>query len=125
MAIRYCTIPPAGCTLSDEDFALWTIRASRVIDRLTLGQAEAHAKDLAEELSDACGQMAVLMAQADAAATKTAAGLLASASNDGYSESYRTWQEGVSALSARLWAILRDSLGADPYGLLYQGVGLC
>ena len=65
--------------------------------------------------------MADLLRSASGAAQAAASGL-ASASNDGYSESYRTSGEARRALDAALLDALRNALGSDPYNLLWQGV---
>ena len=90
-----------------------------------MGRAAVHAAELAAELSDACAQMAELLYQHSAKSIKTGGGLVASASNDGYSESYRTGAESEASLQAGLRSALAVSLGADCYGLLYRGLELC
>ena len=121
----YCTTQPAISSVPADQWATWSTRASAVIDRITMGRAAVHAAELAAELSDACAQMAELLYQHSAKSVKTGGGLVASASNDGYSESYRTGAESEASLQASLRSALAVSLGADCYGLLYRGLELC
>lgn len=112
--------------LLDEDdgkISLWTERASRVIDRITLGRAARYAEELSDELADACARIADLLAGQENARRSSAWGALTSASNDGYSESYAAVSGSGTDAQAR--AILADCLGDDRYGLLYRGVPLC
>lgn len=119
----YETYHTGGGTLSPEEFAVWCPRASRMIDRLAHGRAERHAAELAEELADACGQIAGLLS----AQSRTAAGSLglSSASNDGYSESYTDPAQAAQSLEGLCRRVLSDALGADRHGLLYAGVYPC
>lgn len=96
----------------------WLARASRIIDRMTYGRAERHAADLTEELADACTQMADRLRSAQAVQERTGGGLLASASNDGVSESYVTGTGGSVSLDRELRRLLADALGSDRYCLL-------
>lgn len=114
-----------GGPLDEDDYRtrLWLERASRVIDRITLGRAAVYAEDLEEELADACARIADLLAGQENARRSSAWGVLTSASNDGYSESYAA-VSGIST-DAQARAILADCLGEDRYGLLYRGVPLC
>jgi len=114
----YETYHMGGGTMSQEEFDLWSRRASRAIDYLTYGRAERHAADLAEELTDACGQIAEQLRTVSELQTRSVGGLLASASNDGVSESYVTGSSASAALERRLREILSLSLGEDRYGLL-------
>ena len=50
--------PGETTALPVEEWGLWTQRASRLMDRLTLGRAAQHAEELAEPLGDACLQIA-------------------------------------------------------------------
>ena len=47
--------------------------------------------------------------------------IFTAASNDGYSESYAAVGAAGRAAAGALYDILSDSLGTDPYGLLYRG----
>ena len=116
----------AGGALPEKEFAPRARRASAVLDRLTYGRAAAaltaHPDELQAPLADACIGIISLLDAADAGRTAVAQGL-ASASNDGYSESYlapAAWRRGMDAACQ---AVLADALGADPYGLLYAGIG--
>lgn len=116
----YDAYTAAGGTMTQQQYGVWGPRASRKIDELTLGRAEGHARDLAAELADACGQMADAMLRQAGARANSAGGLLASASNDGYSETYAAATGGQGA-ARELYGILSDALGADLKGLLYRG----
>ena len=110
-----------GGRMTEEQVAVYGPRAAARIDAMTMGRAERHAEALKAELSDANAAMADLLLSASGAAQAAASGL-ASASNDGYSESYRTSGEARRALDAALLDALRNALGSDPYNLLWQGV---
>ena len=117
----YDTYTAMGGAMSAEQYGVWGPRASRKLDELTLGRAEGHAADLKTELEDACSQMADAMLQQSNARSRSAGGLLTAASNDGYSESYAAVGAAGRAAAGALYDILSDSLGTDPYGLLYRG----
>lgn len=111
-----------GGRMTEEQFAVYGPRAAARIDAMTMGRAAKHSEELKTELSDANAAMADLLLSASGAAQAAASGL-ASASNDGYSESYRTAGEARCALDAALLDALRDALGPDPYNLLWRGLG--
>ena len=125
--MRYCTYAEyqlLGGRMSETDFAVWGLRASRRIDRLTYGRAQtalANHPSLAEPLADACAQIADLLQAANGGAAAAVRGL-SSATTDGYSESYATDGAGSGALARRCYAAMTDALGSDPHGLLYAGV---
>lgn len=122
--LGYGGLLDTGDLLKDADIVqIWTERASRVIDRITLGRATRYADELTEELADACARIADLLAGQETARRSSAWGVLTSASNDGYSESYAAVSGSDTDAQAR--AILADCLGDDRYGLLYRGVPLC
>ncbi|MGM9594167.1 MAG: hypothetical protein ACI3U8_07415 [Candidatus Onthomonas sp.] len=126
--MNYCDCdryPYYGGLLDEDDdrIYLWTERASRVIDRITLGRAAEYAYELSNELADACARIADLLVVQENARRSSAWGALTSASNDGYSESYAAVSGSDTDAQAR--AILADCLGDDRYGLLYRGVPLC
>lgn len=104
-----------------EDYAVWGLRASRKIDALTMGRAAQYAEPLADELAEACARMADAMRQQEAG-QELAMSAYTSESNDGYSISLRAPGELSRCGQARLYGILSDVLGIDPYGLLYRGV---
>lgn len=107
--------------MSEEQFVIWSERASRLINRLTYGRASRYAEVLSSELADACAQIAdVLFEQSNA--EKTIARGISSASNDGYSESYFETSTVAKSASRACRRILEDALGSDPYNLLYAGV---
>ncbi len=115
----------AGSIIPDGQRDLWLQRASHRIDRMTYGRAgpamEAHPDKLREPLSDACAQIADLLYSARQAQITAAMGL-ASATNDGISESYADAAASAAAKEQACYQILMDSLGSDPCGLLYAGV---
>ncbi len=124
--MAYCTYEKytaLGGSLSEDAFDIWAERASRLIDRLTLGRAAQNAKNVKDELADACARIVDMLAAQDRVQANSAYGALSSASTDGYSESYAAGAgQGPSAASSAACAILGDSLGDDRYGLLWQGV---
>lgn len=128
-AVSYCSheqYAAAGGALPEKDFAPRARRASAIIDRLTYGRAApalaAYPDALCQPLADACIGIMALLDAADAGRA-AAAGGLASASNDGYSESYLAPAAGRGGgIGAAALAVLADALRADPYGLLYAGI---
>lgn len=117
-----------GGLLLEQQYAVFGARASAVIDRLTLGRAEpaleAH-PDLIGPLETACFQIADTLYSRHMAFQRTVRGIGAAAATDGYSEQYLDAQAARRAAEVGCRDLLRDALGADPYGLLYQGVGCC
>ena len=123
-----------GGTLDQTTFDFWAEQASGLIDRLTMGRARpilALAPDpLTGQLASACAQMADLLQANSTGLRRAASGITGAATTDGYSETYSSAGSGrvfasQSALRAACRDILANALGADPYGLLYQGVGCC
>ncbi len=112
---------PHPFVLSEEEFHYWATRATYLIDSLTHGRASAHAEALSSELAYACCQIAEVLKQ-NHAAKMAAAGGLAGASNDGYSETYSTAGDVTRTTNRICYSILEEALGTDPYGLLYAGV---
>lgn len=124
----YQTYQAMGGAMTEQDFVVWSVRASRKIDRLTMGRAVRYAEVLADELACACAQMADAMRQRSQVLEASYGGALASANNDGYSESYAAGladAQQTAAFDTRLRGILADCLGDDPYNLLYRGVCGC
>lgn len=119
----YC-VCSTSTILPAEHSQRWTGRASRLIDRLTLGRAAAYAEVLQEELDDACIQIAELLYLQSQAQINSRGGLLSGANNDGYSESYNAGTAATGHVT-QARTILAAALGADEYGLLYRGVRLC
>lgn len=117
-----------GGLLLEQQYAVFGARASAVIDRLTLGRAEpaleAH-PDLIGPLETACFQIADTLYSRHMAFQRAVRGIGAAAATDGYSEQYLDAQAARRAAEVGCRDLLRDALGADPYGLLYQGVGYC
>lgn len=123
----YCTYEDyqaAGGTLDEATFAPLCVRASKLIDRMTFGRAESHAKSCercTEDLRQAAVQIIQMLGQVDAAKTSTGyAPGVSSVNNDGYTV---TFADGAlaerTATEAR--SILAECLGSDPHGLLYRG----
>lgn len=122
----YCTYEQyqaMGGSMAEEDFSLWGPRASRKIDQLTMGRAARYAQQQKDELAEACGQIADILRNAQAALVSSVA--LVSASNDGYSESYRSPEEMETACQNAVYRALSNALGNDPYNLLYRGICEC
>lgn len=121
----YCDYPAyllQGGSMTEVQYHAFGPRADRLIDRLTLGRA-ALCPDT-PGLKDAAAQIADLLQAQCTARLRAAAGLTGAAATDGYSESYSS-DPGSTARATRAAArqILAEALGADPQGLLYQGVG--
>ena len=123
----YCTYSQytaAGGTLEEAAFTPLSIRASKLIDRLTFGRAESHAKvceRCREDLVHAAVQIITLLAQVDAAKTSTGyAPGVSSVNNDGFAV---TFADGALAerTASEVRSALADALGSDPHGLLYRG----
>lgn len=115
-----------GGLLTEQQYAVFGARASAVIDRLTLGRAEpaleAH-PDLIGPLETACFQIADALYGKHMAFQRAVKGIAGASTTDGYSEQYTDAQTARRAAENGCFDILRDALGADVYGLLYQGVG--
>lgn len=123
----YCTYDDyqaAGGTLEQDAFAPLCVRASKLIDRMTFGRAEAHAmvcERCAGDLRLAAVQIIQMLSQTEAAKTSTGyAPGVSSISNDGYAV---TFADGALAerTAAEARSILAECLGSDPHGLLYRG----
>lgn len=117
-----------GGLLLEQQYAVFGARASAVIDRLTLGRAEpalTEHPDLKEPLELACMAIADTLYSRHMAFQRAVRGIGAAAATDGYSEQYLDAQAARRAAEVGCRDLLRDALGADVYGLLYQGVGCC
>lgn len=123
----YCTYEDyqaAGGTLEQDAFAPLCVRASKLIERMTFGRAEAHAKvceRCAGDLRLAAVQIVTLLGQTEAVKTSTGyAPGVSSISNDGYAV---TFADGALAerTASEARSILAEYLGSDPHGLLYRG----
>ena len=121
MYCAYETYLKRGGTMDSTQYAVYGARAAACIDRLTLGRAAAHAALLADALAAANARMAELLLTADTAAARAVSGLTG-ANTDGGSESYTDPGTARRARDAELLNALQEELGADPYGLLWQGV---
>jgi hypothetical protein len=109
-----------GGQLPESTWKIWVTRASRTIDRLTYGRAEAYAEKLALELADACTLITDALYRCQQVTDRSFG--LAAASNDGISETYLAGSAAVRSEDAVARQILAGALGHDPYGLLYAGV---
>lgn len=117
----YETYTDRGGQMTAQQYGVWGPRASRKIDELTLGRASAHRGDCAEELADACAQLADLLFQTEK--RRIGAGLLLTgAATDGASETYLAGAQASRAVERAAWDILAGVLGGDPFGLLYRGI---
>lgn len=117
-----------GGLLTEQQYAVFGARAAGTIDRLTLGRAEpalAEHPDLKEPLELACMAIADALHGRHMAFQREVKGIGAAAAIDGYSEQYLDAQAARRAAEIGCRDLLRDALGADPHGLLYQGVGCC
>lgn len=118
----YCTYPEylsAGGAVDEAAFSLLCQRASRMIDRLTLGRAETHCarcESCRESLAQACGQIVDLLA---AQATLGNLPGVSSVSNDGYTVTFSGSASAQTEAEAQM--LLATALGADVHGLLYRG----
>lgn len=123
----YCTYDDyqaAGGILEQDAFAPLCVRASKLIDRMTFGRAEAHAmacERCAGDLRLAAVQIVTLLGQTETVKTSTGyAPGVSSISNDGYAV---TFADGALAerTASEARSVLAESLGSDPHGLLYRG----
>lgn len=124
----YCTYEQYqahGGTLPETQFGIWCPRASREIDRLTLGRAAKYQDKLTDELADACTQIVDLLHAWEDALSSSGGGAVTSATNDGISITYGAMQESNRQRAAQVYSALQSALGADPYGLLYRGICEC
>lgn len=104
-----------GTLISEGDFVRLSRLASDYIDTVTFGHAaEATKKTVVEKLKDAC------CALAEEQQNQDQGGEVASANNDGYSETYVT---SGKTPERRRYQIAVSILG--PTGLLYGGVRPC
>lgn len=121
----YCTFDEytaQGGTLTEPLFNVWAERASRRIDRMTMGRAAfAQNEETRQGLADACARMADLLAKAANSDLRAASGLTG-ATTDGYSENYGADADRSAAVRQACRQALADALGNDPENLLYCGV---
>lgn len=124
----YCTYEQYqahGGTLEQSQFDLFCPRASREIDRLTLGRAAKYQNELRDELADACTQITDLLHAWEDVLSSSGCGAIASATNDGVSVTYGAVQESNRQRAVQIYSVLQSALGADPYSLLYRGICEC
>ena len=111
----------AGGSMTEQSFTVLCARASRLIDGLTFGRAEPHAKaceSCRSALTNACVQIVELLAAQQTTGSVPGA---VSVNNDGYAVTFAAGRSQTSAAQAETAALLQAALGADPHGLLYRG----
>lgn len=111
-----------GDSIPGKDFEKYAVRASREIDRLTMGRACSAAGEMSTRLSTCCCEIAEILYKADVANKRTENGTIASESNDGYSVSFENGDgtDGQS-LARRIITTAVCWLSA-PQNLVYPGV---
>lgn len=100
-------------TMQQPDFERLCRRASAYLDMVTFGRVSHAPNSLAERIQNAC------CAVADAMYRQECGGVVVSASNDGYSETYATDTRNPDE---RLYAVVMQYLGIT--GLLYRGANI-
>ncbi len=121
----YCTYDEyqaAGGSLEASAFDVYAARASRLIDGITFGRAEAHVEECDRckaALSDACVQVIQILT---AVAANDYAPGVASVSNDGYAVTFSSTSGMTASVQGEARDIIRSCLGNDPHGLLYRGI---
>ena len=103
----------SGNKISEEAWPAFSRDAAAYVDKLTFGRASA--PDLGGDQKQSC-QMAICAA-AEELQAQDAGGVVASASNDGYSETYVTANQTPGQ---RMRAVV--GLWLDNTGLLFRGV---
>ena len=109
-----------GGTMSEDDFALCAEEASRRMDALTFSRAADAPSVMQEPLRRCCCEAADAQLCLVQAASATQGGLLASASTDGYSESY-AYADAMRRAQADVQCICTRWL-TRPVNLMYRGV---
>lgn len=109
-----------GDSIPEEDFGKYAVRASREIDRLTMGRAAKAGENMIPGLSNCTCEIAELLHAEDAAAQRTGNGIIASESNDGISVSF---VQGAAAdrIAGKVLETAKHWL-CWPVNLLYPGV---
>ena len=110
-----------GDTISETDYEKYAARATREIDRLTMGRAAGAGDAMRPGLAACCCEMAEILYRADEDDRRTGHGLIASESNDGLSVTFTGTGDTVKRTAARLFAAAQRWLCA-PVNLLYPGV---
>lgn len=117
---EYYTGTYGGTALTEEDFQPCAVRASLLLDEMTLGRV-AGAADL-DEVKQACCAIAEQvpgLKQAEAAAASSG-GAIASQKVGNFSVTYRSGASALSVIRASMEDLARLYLGGT--GLLYRGV---
>ena len=111
-----------GDTIPEERFHRYAAKASREIDRLTMGRASEAGGVMAARLSTCCCEIAEILYKADEADAKTAGGIIAAQSNDGLSTTFAAGAAVSGAgIAGRIITTAVCWLSA-PQNLMYQGV---
>lgn len=98
-----------------------------MIDRETMGRAASAAAaqdDVRLALITACCTIVNALWMREKADRKTLGSAVSYANTDGYMETYNVSAPAAARAALQIGArdILRQCLGCDPYGLLYQGL---
>ena len=109
----YCSLY-GGSVIAEADFTRLSRLASAFIDAITYGRAATATGADSEKVKDAC------CAVCDVIYQEENGGEVASASNDGYSESYVTSGKSIDRKKYDAAAVF-----LSPTGLLYSGVERC
>ena len=109
-----------GDSIPEEDFGKYAVRASREIDRLTMGRAAKAGENMIPGLSNCTCEIAELLHAEDVAAQRTGNGIIASESNDGISVSF-TQGAVTDPIAYKVLAAAKHWL-FWPENLLYPGV---
>lgn len=109
-----------GDTIPAADYVKYAVRASREIDRLTMGRAAKAGENMFPGLSNCTCEIAELLHAEDVAAQRTGNGIIASESNDGISVSF---VQGAAAdrIAGKVLETAKHWL-CWPVNLLYPGV---
>lgn len=109
-----------GDSIPGKDFEKYAVRASREIDRLTMGRAAKAGEKMLPGLSNCTCEIAELLHAEDVAAQRTGNGIIASESNDGISVSF-TQNAVAERIAGKVLAAAKHWL-CWPENLLYPGV---
>lgn len=109
-----------GDTIPAADYVKYAVRASREVDRLTMGRAAKAGGNMTPGLSNCTCEIAELLHAEDVAAQRTGNGIIASESNDGISVSF---VQGAAAdrIAGKVLETAKHWL-CWPENLLYPGV---
>ena len=111
-----------GDTIPAADYVKYAVRASREIDRLTMGRASSAAGEMTARLSTCCCEIAEILYKADVADKRTGSGTIASESNDGYSVSFVNGDSTDGQTIAKRIITTAICWLSAPQNLVYPGV---